>query len=131
MIEGDDRPADPAVGDRSLESCDEAQIEMLISELRENEDLIMEGVGIRSPGQLLYYIQSKLEWRDQVWEKLPPCAVAILIGQQMSQTASDLATAVAFSFAQVPSAENPFAGRLQDDLTLLGDILQVLLSGVR
>ena len=48
----------------------------------------------------------------------------------MSQTASDIATTIAFSYAKVPGAENPFAGRLQDDLTLLGDLLVFLISAI-
>ncbi|MCY3780364.1 MAG: hypothetical protein OXG78_08665 [Chloroflexi bacterium] len=130
LLEAGDRPADPDAGDRSLEACEEDQIRTLIAALRENEDLVVQGTSVRSPGQLLDYIQAKLEWRDHVWAKLPACRLSIGVGRQMSQTASDLATAVAFSYAQVPGPENPFAGRLQDDLTLLGDLLVFLISEI-
>lgn len=130
LLETGDRPTEPAAGDRNLEPCEEDQIRTLIAALRENEDLIVEGTSIRSPGQLLDYIQAKLEWRDHVWAQLPACKESIGVGRQMSQTASDLATAVAFSYAQVPGSENPFAGRLQDDITLLGDLLVFLISDI-
>ena len=130
LLEAGDRPADPAAGDRSLEPCEEDQIRLVIAALRENEDLIVQGTNVRSPGQLLDYIQAKLEWRDGVWAELPACRQSVDVGSQMSQTASDLATAIAFSYAQVPGPENPFARSLQDDITLLGDMLVVLISEI-
>lgn len=130
LLEAGERPAEPAAGDRELAACDEDQIRTLIAELRVNEDLVVQGTSVRSPGQLLDYIQAKLEWRDNVWSKLPPCRESIGVGRAMSQTATDIATTISFSYAQVPGPENPFAGRLQDDLTLLGDLLVFLISAI-
>ncbi|MYD09995.1 MAG: hypothetical protein F4X02_08110 [Chloroflexi bacterium] len=130
LIESGERPADPAAGDRELEDCSEDQVRTLIAELRENEDLIVQGTSVQAPGDLMDYISAKLEWRDQVWARLPACRESIGVGRNMSQTASDLATAIAFSYAQVPGPENPFAATLSDDLTLLGDLLVFLISSI-
>ena len=130
IIASGERPPEPAAGDRSLDACEEDQIRTLIAELRENEDLVVQGTSVRSPDQLLDYINAKLEWRDHVWAQLPACSESIGVGRAMSQTASDLATTIAFSFAQVPGPENPFAATLSDDLTLLGDLLVFLISSI-
>ena len=130
LLEAGERPMEPTAGERNLDACEEDQVRTLIAELRVNEDLIVQGTGVRSPDQLLDYINAKLKWRDDVWAKLPACRESIGVGRQMSQTASDLATAVAFSYAQTPAAENPFAGRLSDDITLLGDLLVFLISSI-
>ena len=130
LIESGERQTEPAAGDRELEGCTEDEIRTLIAELRENEDLVVQGTSVRAPGELLDYIKAKLAWRDHVWAKLPACRESIGVGRQMSQTASDLATAVAFSYAQVAGPENPFAATLSDDITLLGDLLVFLISSI-
>ena len=130
LIESGERPTEPAAGERELEECSEEQVRTLIAELRENEDLVVQGTSVRAPGDLLDYIQAKLEWRDEVWARLPACSESIGVGRNMSQTASDLATAIAFSYAQVPGPDNPFAATLSDDLTLLGDLLVFLISSI-
>ncbi len=130
LLEAGERPTEPAAGDRILDACEEDQIRTLIAALRENEDLIVQGTGVRTPGQLLDYISAKLEWRDLLWAKLPACRESVGVGRLMSQTASDLATAIAFSYAQVSGSENPFAPSLADDITALGDLLVFLISSI-
>ncbi len=129
MLDRGDRQV-MAAEDRSLKPCEEDQIRSLIAALRENEDLIVQGTGVRSPGELRDYINAKLEWRDHLWAKLPPCRESVGVGRLMSQTSSDLATAIAFSYAQVPGSENPFAPSLSDDITALGDLLVFLISSI-
>ena len=120
LIEDGVRPSEPDAGDRELADCSEDEVRTLIAALRENEDLVVQGTSVRAPAELLDYIKAKLNWRDHVWATLPACRESVGVGHQMSQTASDLATAIAFSYAQVPGPDNPFAATLSDDLTPAG-----------
>ena len=102
-------------------------METLIGVVRESEDLIVSGVDARSLAALVDYAAAMLTWRDGVWAQLTPCAEAIHLGMLMSQTASDIVTAFAFSFAGVPAAENPFGELLSEELTELGVTLEALI----
>ncbi|MCY3780367.1 MAG: hypothetical protein OXG78_08680 [Chloroflexi bacterium] len=128
LIESGERPAEPAPGERQLARCAGEEIQSLQDVLRTNEDLIASAMEIRSSGALLDYIAEKLDWRDQVWENLPPCAEAVEVGQLMSQVANDSAAALAFRYADVPKDKNPFDGIWQDGLNRLGDWLGIMLE---
>ena len=128
LIESEERPAEPAPGERRLAACAGDDIQSLHDALRENEDLIASALEIRSRGDLLDYTNKKLAWRDRAWDDLPPCAESVVIGQLMSQVANDFATGVAFRYAEVPKDQNPIDGTLQVELNLLGDWLGAMLE---
>ena len=128
LIESADRPAEPSPGERNSVVCVDADIQSLTVALLESQDLIVSAFDIRSSGQLLDYIGAKLEWRDQVWDQLPPCAESVEIGRLMSQTSSDVATAIAYSYAGVSPTENPFGSKLEDELNQLGQWLEKMLA---
>ena len=127
LADSGEPPAEPEAGERSLRECVTLDIETLIGVVRESEDLIVSGVDARSLEALVDYAAAMLTWRDGVWAQLTPCAEAIHLGILMSQTASDIVTAFAFSFAGVPAAENPCSELLSEELTELAVTLQALI----
>ena len=130
LIASQERPLEPAPGERQLAACAGEEIQLLHDALRANEDLIVLATEIRSRGDLLDYINEKLAWRDRAWDDLPACAEAVEIGQLMSQAANDFATGLAFRYADVPKDQNPIDGTLQVELNQLGDWLGAMLEAV-
>ena len=128
LIENAERPAAPAPGERALTACSDDEVGSLTTALLYNQDLIVSAFDIQTRGQLLDYINAKLTWRDEAWDQLPPCAESVEIGRLMSQTASDVATAIAYSYAGVAPTDNPYAAVLEDELNQLGGWLEYLLG---
>lgn len=76
--------------------------------------------------KLLFLIDFQMEWSDNIWRMLPPCAEAYRIALLTYRYAADLAIAFILDLADVPRDKNPYHNLVLDGLDRLSDYVQWL-----
>ena len=66
-----------------------------------------------SVDDIMTFGEVQITWRDQIWEKIPPCQEAIKAGQLVIQLTGDTVPGSALLFfLDVPEADNPYLGEI-------------------
>ena len=68
--------------------------------------------GDTSLEQTLTFIEAQIEWREQLWLQLPPCAEAIEVAVLMSQNTSDIGSMAALTYSGISLSLNRYKDRL-------------------
>ena len=93
--------------------CSEAELRSLQSNLPTYVRIIDDEANSRDRLGSFAYIRQKLDWRKEVWERIPHCAEAVEVAFLIDQVASDITTGDALRLLDMADRENPYL-HLQD-----------------
>ncbi len=91
-----------------LPPCAEAELRGLQENYRSYSRLIDAAPDLESQPALFSFIAAKLEWRDEVWTRLPLCSEALELGFLIHQVASDMAAGSALALRDLEGETNPY-----------------------
>ncbi|MCY3780369.1 MAG: hypothetical protein OXG78_08690 [Chloroflexi bacterium] len=75
------------------------------------------------------YGETLFAWRESFWEAHPICDEVFDIGLAMGESASDMATFLAYQLAGISPENNPYVGSLRESIGYLGWLLDELPDG--
>ena len=91
-----------------LPSCSAPDLASVIKKLAPLSDLVTEALVMESIDDLLNYINRMMDWREKLWSDVPLCAESVEISLVATNSASDLAAALALLFAGKSVEETPY-----------------------
>ena len=95
--------------DGEKRACSADERELLAGDIwSEIVSLLNAAYAVESFAALLDFIDLKLEWRGEIWPKLPPCVEAYEIASWMYRYSSDLAKIYLLDLFGVARTENPY-----------------------
>lgn len=102
--------SDPlAKEDGSLEECSAPELEaMNIVAWDFSETLVGPALKIESGEQLVEYGKAHVEWRDDLWGRLPGCLESVKLGVLMGEMATEFTPAFALRLSGIETDDNPY-----------------------
>ncbi len=102
----------PSAADEGLTSCSTEQLQNLRDKVLPGFQGVMgqgmESIETDSSAVIIRYIEAMIDWRDGLWEQLPPCADAYRIGMSLYNLTSDVSKISILEYAGVSRGSNPY-----------------------
>ena len=102
--------SDPlAKEDASLEECSAPELAaMNVVAWDFSESLIGPALKIETSQQLIEYGEAHVDWRDDLWGRLPACLESVKLGVLMGEMATEFTPAFALRLSGIETDDNPY-----------------------